>query len=150
MYMQAKIQVPLQAENEELTPVYSTEGASGADIRANIEEPRVIEPGTIAIIPTGVRVAVPNGYEIQVRPRSGLAAKNGITVVNTPGTIDADYRGEICVILINLGPVSFTITPKMRIAQIVLAPVYQAEFIPIESFVATARGTGGFGHTGTN
>ncbi len=148
--MQTKIPVPLQADNEELTPIYSTEGASGADIRANIEEPRVIESGKVAIIPTGVRVAVPEGYEIQVRPRSGLAAKNGITVLNTPGTIDADYRGEICVILINLGPSSFTVTPKMRIAQIVLAPVYQAEFIPLASLVETARGTGGFGHTGTH
>jgi dUTP pyrophosphatase len=148
--MQAKIPVPLQADNEELIPVYSTVGASGADIRANIEEPKVIEPGSIAIIPTGVRLAVPSGYEIQVRPRSGLAAKNGITVLNTPGTIDADYRGEICVILINLGKSSFTVTPRMRIAQIVLAPVYQAEFIPLGELIETARGTGGFGHTGTH
>ncbi len=148
--MPAKIPVPLQAENEELVPTYSTVGASGADIRANILEPKIVPPGSIAIIPTGVRVAVPEGYEIQVRPRSGLAAKNGVTVLNTPGTIDADYRGEICVILINLGENAFIVTPHMRIAQIVLAPVFQAEFLPVEQFVETARGTGGFGHTGTN
>jgi dUTP pyrophosphatase len=147
--MPAKIPVPLQAENEELVPTYSTVGASGADIRANIPEPKIVPPGSIAIIPTGVRVAVPDGYEIQVRPRSGLAAKNGITVLNTPGTIDADYRGEICVILINLGENAFIVTPRMRIAQIVLAPVFQAEFLSVEQFVETARGAGGFGHTGT-
>jgi dUTP pyrophosphatase len=148
--MHAKIQVEIQADREELTPIYSTEGASGADIRANIEQPIVIEPGKVALIPTGVRVAVPMGYEIQVRPRSGLAAKNGITVLNTPGTIDADYRGEICVIMINLGSNSFTVTPLMRIAQIVLAPVFQAEFIPLPCLVETARGTGRFGSTGTH
>jgi dUTP pyrophosphatase len=147
--MQAKIDVPLQAEHEELIPTYATIGASGADIRANIKDPKVLEPGSIAIIPTGIRVAAPDGYEIQVRPRSGLAAKNGITVLNTPGTIDADYRGEICVILINLGKSNFTVEPRMRIAQIVLAPVYQAEFIPLKELVTTARATGGFGHTGT-
>jgi len=148
--MQSKIPVPLQAENEDLIPTYATDGASGADIRANIEEPRVIEPSSVAIIPTGVRLAAPQGYEIQVRPRSGLAAKNGVTVLNTPGTIDADYRGEICVILINLSKVSFTVTPRMRIAQIVLAPVCQADFIPHESLVETTRGAGRFGHTGTH
>jgi dUTP pyrophosphatase len=148
--MQTKIPVPLQVENEELIPIYSTEGASGADIRAHIEVPRVLEAGSISIIPTGVRVAVPKGYEIQVRPRSGLAAKNGITVLNTPGTIDADYRGEICVIMINLGKSSFTVTPGMRIAQIVLAPVCQAEFVLMPQLAETARGTGGFGHTGTH
>lgn len=146
--MSAKIPVPLQVDDEELIPVYSTSGASGADIRANIPEPLVIEPGSVVLIPTGVKVAVPEGYEIQVRPRSGLAAKNGITVLNTPGTIDADYRGEICVIAINLGKVPFTVTPKMRIAQIVLAPVFQAEFLCLESLSDTARGAGGFGHTG--
>jgi dUTP pyrophosphatase len=146
--MQAKIPVPVQADDEELVPVYSTLGASGADVRANIEEPQVIEPGSIGLIPTGVRVAVPEGYEIQVRPRSGLAAKNGITVLNTPGTIDADYRGEICVIVINLGKAPFTVAPKMRIAQIVLAPVFQAAFILLENLGETARGAGGFGHTG--
>jgi len=146
-----KIQIPLQAENNELIPTYSTSGASGADVRANVIDPVVIEPGTVAIIPTGLRVEIPSGYEIQVRPRSGLAAKNGITVLNTPGTIDADYRGEICVILINCSKVSFTVTPKMRIAQLVLAPVCQAEFLLQEQLVSTTmRGSGGFGSTGIN
>lgn len=146
--MHPKIQLEIQADREELIPTYSTEGASGADIRANITAPMVIEPGKVALIPTGVRVAVPVGYEVQVRPRSGLAAKNGLTVLNTPGTIDADYRGEICVIMINLGSNSFIITPLMRIAQIVLAPVVQADFIPLSSLEETARGAGRFGSTG--
>ena len=146
-----KILVPLQAENNELIPTYSTVGASGADVRANIVDPVVIEPGTVAIIPTGLKVEIPVGYEIQVRPRSGLAAKNGVTVLNTPGTIDADYRGEICVILINCSKTIFTVTPKMRIAQLVLAPVCQAEFVLQEQLLSTTvRGTGGFGSTGTN
>jgi len=146
-----KVLVPLQAENNELIPIYSTAGASGADVRANIVDPVVIEPGTVAIIPTGLKVEIPVGYEIQVRPRSGLAAKNGVTVLNTPGTIDADYRGEICVILINCSKNVFTVTPKMRIAQLVLAPVCQAEFVLQEQLVSvTARGMGGFGSTGTN
>ena len=145
-----KIQVPTIAEHEELIPTYSTDGAAGADVRAHLLEPVVIEPGAIAMIPTGLKVEIPNGFEIQVRPRSGLAAKNGVTVLNTPGTIDADYRGEICVILINCSKVSFTVTPKMRIAQLVLAPVCQAVFaIQEELLSTTARGEGGFGHTGT-
>ena len=142
-----KIAVPLKVDSEDLIPTYSTQDASGADIRANVKEPVVIEPGAIAMIPTGIRVAIPSGFEIQVRPRSGLAAKNGITVLNTPGTIDADYRGEIAVILINCGKNSFTVTPKMRIAQLVLSPVVQANFIlDGELLSATNRGEGGFGH----
>jgi dUTP pyrophosphatase len=107
-------------------------------------------PGTSAIIPTGVKVELPEGYEIQVRPRSGFAAKNQITVLNTPGTIDCDYRGEICVILINHSKETFVVTPKMRIAQFVLAPVVQAEFIRQEVLSLTERGEGKFGHTGAN
>lgn len=145
-----KVQVPLLAVKEELIPKYATAGASGADLRAHLKEPVVIEPGAVKMIPTGIRVAVPLGYEIQVRPRSGLAAKEGITVLNTPGTVDADYRGEICVILINCGKGSFTVTPGMRIAQLVLAPVVQADFVIEEHLTATTRGEGGFGHTGTN
>jgi dUTP pyrophosphatase len=145
-----KVPVPLLMENEELLPKYATADASGADVRANIKEPVVIEPGAIAIIPSGIRAAIPSGYEIQVRPRSGLAAKNRVTVLNTPGTIDADYRGEICVILINCGKTSFTVAPGMRIAQLVLAPVVQADFILENCLTATTRGEGGFGHTGTN
>ncbi len=145
-----KVPVPLLAENEELVPKYATPGASGADIRAHIKEPVIIEPGSIAMIPSGICVAIPPGYEIQVRPRSGLAAKNGVTVLNTPGTIDADYRGEICVILINCGKMNFTVTPGMRIAQLVLAPVVQADFVLENCLTVTTRGVGGFGHTGTN
>ncbi len=145
-----KVPVPLLADSEELIPKYATEDASGADVRAHIAEPVIIEPGAIAMVPTGLRVAIPSGYEIQVRPRSGLAAKNGVTVLNTPGTIDADYRGEIAVILINCGKNSFTVTPGMRIAQLVLAPVVQAVFLTQDLLTSTTRGAGGFGHTGTN
>jgi dUTP pyrophosphatase len=146
-----KIIVPLHCEQEDLIPTYSTIGASGADVRANISDSVVIEAGSIAMIPTGLKMEIPQGYEIQVRPRSGLAAKNGLTVLNTPGTIDSDYRGEICVILINCSKINFTVTPKMRIAQLVLAPVFQAEFVLQEHLTSTtARGTGGFGHTGIN
>lgn len=144
-----KIPVPLLAENEELIPTYATADSAGADVRANVKEPVIIEAGAVAMIPTGLRVEIPSGYEIQVRPRSGLAAKNGVTVLNTPGTIDADYRGEICVILINHSKTVFTVTPNMRIAQLILAPVCQAEFIRQEQeLTATTRGAGGFGHTG--
>ena len=145
-----KVSVPLLAADKELIPKYATADASGADVRANLKEPLVIKPGSIATIPTGIRAAIPSGYEIQVRPRSGLAAKNGVTVLNTPGTIDADYRGEICVILINCGKESFNVTPGMRIAQLVLSPVVQADFIFENCLTATTRGEGGFGHTGTN
>lgn len=143
-----KVPVPIQVIDQELVPLYATEFASGADLRAAIENPLVLHPGCSAIVPTGIRVEIPLGYEIQVRPRSGFAAKNQVTVLNTPGTIDADYRGEICVILINHGKESFTIAPKMRIAQLVLSPVVQAEFVKKEALLATERGEGRFGHTG--
>lgn len=145
-----KLPIPIQTNDEELIPCYATEGASGADLKADLKEPVWIASGKSAIIPTGVRVEIPRGYEIQVRPRSGLAAKNLLTVLNTPGTIDADYRGEICVILMNLGPSAFEVTPKMRIAQIVVCPVIQADFILQETLSSTLRGEGRFGHTGTN
>ena len=143
-----KIAIPLQTEDEELIPTYSTEGASGADIRANIKEPLCLEPGCTATLPTGIRVAIPLGYEIQIRPRSGLAAKHAVTVLNTPGTIDADYRGEICVILINHGREPFLVVPKMRIAQMVLSPVMRADFAQVEELTVSQRGEGRFGHTG--
>ena len=137
------------AEGAEL-PSYGSHLAAGADARACIKDDIVIAPGDSALIPTGIRVAIPEGYEIQVRPRSGLALKNKITVLNTPGTIDADYRGEIGVILINHGREAFTVTPGMRIAQFVLSEVTQAQF-SIEALLSmTARGEGGFGHTGLN
>ena len=110
----------------------------------------MLEPGESLLVPTGLKFAIPEGYEIQVRPRSGLALKNQITVLNSPGTIDADYRGSVGVILINHGKKSFTITPGMRIAQIVLAPVAKAVFLREELLAVTSRGEGGFGHTGTH
>jgi dUTP pyrophosphatase len=142
-----KIPVLIKGDN---IPSYQSDLASGADIRASIDSEIIIEPGQIQTIPTGIFVEIPDGYEIQVRPRSGLAFKHGLTVVNTPGTIDADYRGEIRVIMINHGKEPFTVTSGMRIAQLVLAPVVQAEFIHKPELSHTARGEQGFGHTGTH
>jgi dUTP pyrophosphatase len=138
------------ATDEEFLPVYASEQAAGADVKACIDAPVILEPGCRALIPTGLRFAIPSGYEIQVRPRSGLALKHGIAVLNSPGTIDADYRGEVCVILINHGKEPFEIVRGMRIAQIVVASVVQGQFVIAESLMATSRGEGGFGHTGTH
>lgn len=148
--MSSKISVPIQVLDEELTPIYATAFASGCDARASIAEELILLPGMSAIVPTGIKLELPIGYEIQVRPRSGFAAKNQVTVLNTPGTIDSDYRGEICVILMNFGREPFVITPKMRIAQLVLSPVIQAEFIKADTLSTTERGEGKFGHTGKN
>jgi len=119
-------------------------------VRADISHPVTISPNGSAVIPTGIRADLPEGYEIQVRPRSGFAAKNQVTVLNSPGTIDSDYRGEICVILINHGKEPFVVTPKMRIAQLVLSPVVAAEFWLKDHLSETKRGEGKFGHTGTH
>jgi len=146
--MSKKITVSILVEDEELIPAYATPFASGCDARASLLQPVVVPPGESAIIPTGVRVELPEGFEIQVRPRSGFAAKHRVTVLNTPGTIDADYRGEIAVILINHGKEPFVVEPKMRIAQLVIAPVIQAEFVRKEILAVTGRGEGRFGHTG--
>ncbi len=129
-------------------PAYATEGAAGFDLLAAVAEPQTLAPGKQALIPTGLAFAIPNGYEGQVRPRSGLAAKHGITVLNAPGTIDADYRGEVQVILINHGDLPFTVERGMRIAQFLLAPVTRADLTPVDSLDDTARGAGGFGSTG--
>jgi dUTP pyrophosphatase len=129
-------------------PAYETPLAAGADLRAAIEADHVLGPGNHAMIPTGLKIALPAGFEAQVRPRSGLAAKHAVTVLNTPGTIDADYRGEVHVILINHGLRPFTVERGMRIAQLVIAPVVQAQFSPAESLPESARGEGGFGSTG--
>lgn len=129
-------------------PVYKTEHAAGADIRAELEESITIKPFERYMVPTGIYLALPEGYEAQVRPRSGLSAKFGVTVLNTPGTIDADYRGEIKVILINLGSDDFTINSGDRIAQMIIAPVLQADFVYAENLNDTERGAGGFGSTG--
>ena len=129
-------------------PAYATSLAAGVDLCAAIDADITLKTLERTLIPTGIALALPAGYEAQVRPRSGLALKNGISLVNTPGTIDADYRGEIKVILINLGAEAFTITRGMRIAQMVIAPVSQVNFQPVESLDETARGAGGFGSTG--
>ncbi len=131
-------------------PAYETAGSAGMDVRAAVPdgEPMVLAPGERAMVPTGLSVAIPQGYEIQVRPRSGLAAKHGLTCLNTPGTVDSDYRGEIKVILINLGQEAFTIQRGERIAQLVLAPVTQLAWENVDSLDETARGAGGFGSTG--
>ena len=131
-------------------PAYETAGAAGMDLRAAVteEEPIVLRPGARAAVPTGLAFALPLGFEGQVRPRSGLAARHGITQVNTPGTIDSDYRGEVKVILINLGEEDFTIRRGDRIAQLVIAPVTQAQWTEVESLDETVRGAGGFGSTG--
>lgn len=129
-------------------PAYATELAAGMDVCAVLAKPLTLQPGDIALIGCGFCIAIPRGYEIQVRPRSGLAVKNGITVVNAPGTIDADYRGEVKVGLINLGRASFTVHRGDRIAQLVLAPVVRAHLTVVPELPATTRGSGGFGHTG--
>lgn len=134
-------------------PEYATDGAAGADVRAHIQEPIAILPGQRVLVPTGLKTCIPQGFEIQVRPRSGLALKHGITVCNTPGTIDSDYRGEIQILLINLGDTPFIIEPEMRIAQLVVAPVVQASFVRVKdvcALTATVRGEKGFGHTGAD
>lgn len=145
-----KVLLSVQADDDVDLPFYASSGASGADVKAKISDNVVIEPGESKIIPTGLFFEIPEGYEIQVRPRSGLAAKEQVTVLNTPGTIDSDYRGELLIILINHGKKPFTVTPTMRIAQIVLAPVVQAVFERREALTATMRGEGKFGHTGTH
>lgn len=129
-------------------PSYETSGAAGADVRAFLNEPVVIPVGKRAMIPTGLFFAIPEGFEIQVRPRSGLAAKNGVTVLNTPGTIDSDYRGEVKIILINLGDADFTVNNGDRIAQLIVAPVTQGIFVKTDKLDETERGAGGFGSTG--
>ena len=129
-------------------PEYQTGGASGFDLCAACESPVPLSPGERALIPAGLQVAIPHGFELQIRPRSGLAVKHGITLLNTPGTIDSDYRGEIKLIVINLGSESFTIERGMRLAQAVLAEVLKARLVPADNLSATSRAEGGFGHTG--
>lgn len=129
-------------------PQYATVGAAGADLVAANNTDVILEIGQRALIPTGLAMALPLGYEAQIRPRSGLALKNGVTVLNAPGTIDSDYRGEVQVLLINHGTAPFTITPGMRIAQMVIAPVAQLPFTVADSLDETQRGVGGFGSTG--
>lgn len=129
-------------------PKYETSGSAGMDLLAAIDEDLTIQPGEIKLVKTGIAIALEKGFEAQVRPRSGLALKNGITVLNTPGTVDSDYRGEVCVILINHSKVNFTITRGMRIAQMVIARHEQAVISEVENLDETTRGAGGFGSTG--
>jgi dUTP pyrophosphatase len=140
--------IPTLMEAEASLPFYGTEGAAGADVKAFVSEDILIESGCWALISTGLRFDIPEGYEIQVRPRSGLAFKHGVTVLNAPGTIDHDYKGELKILLINHGKDSFVVTPGMRIAQLVAAPVIRAEFFVSEEISASRRGANGFGSTG--
>lgn len=145
-----EIKIKRKAGCEDLPwPDYMSEGASGLDLYAAVEEALTLSPGEFRLIPTGVFIAVPRGYEAQVRPRSGLALKNGIGVLNSPGTVDSDYRGEVGVILINLGQQPFVVKRGMRIAQLVVQGVARARLIPVEVLEETDRGEGGFGHTGS-
>ncbi len=145
-----KVKIRQLAGNEDLPlPAYMSRGASGMDLYAAVENEVTIKPGEIRLIPTGIQVAIPVGFEGQIRPRSGLALKHGLSIVNSPGTVDSDYRGEVGVILINQGEKSFSIRRGDRIAQLVISPVVQAELEPVEELENTSRDQGGFGHTGT-
>lgn len=143
------MQVPIINRSHHPLPAYATPLSAGLDLRANLDAPVVLQPLQRTLVPTGLFIALPAGFEAQVRPRSGLAIKHGITVLNSPGTIDADYRGEICVILANLSDQPFIINDGERIAQMVIARHEQAEWLPTDILDATERGSGGFGHSGS-
>ena len=143
--MQVKV---LKIHPEATVPQYATAGASGLDLHARIQHEIYLQPGVRYSCPTGIGIELPEGFEAQVRPRSGLARKSGVTVLNAPGTVDADYRGEILAILINHSDTAFKIEPNQRIAQLVIAPVIRAELVQAEELSDTERGEGGFGHTG--
>ena len=146
--VQIKIQHITDKFKDILLPEYATEGSSGLDLRASVETEMKIEKGKVGLVPTNIKVEIPLGYEIQIRPRSGLAAKNGIGVLNSPGTIDSDYRGEIKVILFNFSDEDFIIKRGDRIAQMIVAKVYRADLIITDELNESKRGDGGFGHTG--
>ena len=129
-------------------PSYESEGSSGMDLRASVTEPVLLNPGEIRLIPTGLAISVPHGYEAQIRPRSGLALKHGIGMVNSPGTIDSDYRGEIGIIVVNWGQKPFTIRRGDRVAQMIITKVYKADIMEVGVLESTERGEGGFGHSG--
>jgi dUTP pyrophosphatase len=141
-----KIRIINKSKHE--LPAYSTEASAGMDLRANIDNEIELKPLQRALVPTGLFVEIPVGYEAQIRPRSGLAIKKGITVLNSPGTIDADYRGEVCLIMVNLSDENFVIKNGERIGQMIIAKHEKAEWLPTDSLEVTARGAGGFGHTG--
>ena len=142
------IQVKVINKGKQPLPAYATEQSAGMDLRADIEQPVTLKPLERRLIPTGLHIALPQGYEAQVRPRSGLALKHGITVLNTPGTIDADYRGEIGVVLVNLSNEDFVVNPGERVAQMVIAQYEQAVLQIVDTLDETERGEGGYGHTG--
>ena len=142
------IKIKIVNKGNQPLPEYATPQSAGVDLRANIDEPIELKPLSRALIPTGLHIALPEGYEAQIRPRSGLAIKKGITCLNTPGTIDADYRGDVGVILINLSNETFIVNPGERIAQMIINKFEQAEFELVEELDETERGEGGFGHTG--
>ena len=142
------IQLPIINRSRHALPQYATPLSAGVDLRANLNEPLIVQPMQRVLVPTGLFIALPAGVEAQVRPRSGLALKHGLTVLNSPGTIDADYRGEICVILINLSTEPFTINDGERVAQLVIARHEQTEWLPTDTLDETERGAGGFGHSG--
>ena len=150
--METQIEIKFKRLRKELDhiplPSYATKGSAGLDIYAAIEKPISLPHGAIEMVPTNISVEIPEGYEIQVRPRSGLAAKHGIGILNSPGTIDSDYRGEIKIIIINFGKEDFVIQPAERIAQLVVSKLYTAKFIETNELNNTSRGEGGFGHTG--
>ena len=149
--MTVRVEVCLLPHGEGLAlPAYQTAHAAGLDLLAAVahDAPLVLEPGRHALVPTGLTIALPEGFEAQVRPRSGLAAKHGVTVLNAPGTVDADYRGEVSVLLINHGDKAFTIRRGERIAQLIIAAVVRADLVPVTSLSSTMRGSGGFGSTG--
>jgi dUTP pyrophosphatase len=143
-----RVEVRIIKENGVALPKYMTTGAAGMDVCAHILEPITLKSLERKIVPTGIKMEIPFGYEVQVRPRSGLAIKHGITLVNSPGTIDSDYRGEVGIILINLSNEEYTINPKERIGQLVLQKVYKMEFAEVEELEESDRSVGGFGHTG--
>ena len=142
------IRVRVVHKTDEALPAYETAQSAGMDLRANLEEPIALAPGERALVPTGLFLQIPDGYEAQVRPRSGLALKRGLTVLNSPGTIDADYRGEVGVILVNLSAEQQLIEKGERVAQLLFAPVTRAEFVEVAELAETERGSGGFGSTG--
>jgi len=143
------MQIPIINRSRHPLPAYATPLSAGVDLRANLDKPLVLQPLQRALVPTGLFLALPEGTEAQVRPRSGLAVKHGVTVLNAPGTIDADYRGEVCVVLVNLSDQPFTVNDGERIAQMVVARCEQAQWLPVEQLDPTERGAGGFGHSGS-
>lgn len=144
-----KVEVKIVNKSPNALPAYSTEQSAGMDLRAWLSKPVVLQPMERALIPTGIYIELPQGYECQIRPRSGLALKRGLTVLNSPGTIDADYRGEVCVILANLSNEPQTIENGERVCQMVVARHSTVQWVPVEELGATERGAGGFGHTGS-